>query len=254
MVTRKYLFGFLIAFTVIILSSCTTGKVVNMMQETGADYKISRYEDYQLQVNDEIYCIILTSNTDFSKQFSGVLASSSGGGSRNTSYTIYENGKISIPLFGEIEVAGLTIPQAENKIQEVMKREAIADAQVVVELKNKTFYIVSNGNKNGQYRVYKDNMTIFQALAESGEVDDVIDFKKVIILRLGEDGRTIEKTFDLRSTSIIESEFYYIKPNDVIYYSTSSARSFFRISSLGTFFATVITPLAFLTWAAAYKF
>jgi polysaccharide export outer membrane protein len=83
-------------------------------------------------------------------------------------------------------------------------------------------------------------MNIFQAIALVGQMqDELIDYKKVKIIRLNENGQSVEKTFDLTSTSIIESEYYYIKPNDYIYFSTSPDRSFFRIASATQFITTI---------------
>lgn len=72
-------------------------------------------------------------------------------------------------------------------------------------------------------------MTIFQALANAGVPDGrMLNIDKIQILRTDPiTGKTIQKEFDIRTVSIIESEFYYIKPNDLIYLATSS-KSFFQ--------------------------
>ncbi|NDW08503.1 polysaccharide biosynthesis/export family protein [Dysgonomonas sp. 520] len=239
--------GLFLLLAGISIYSCTTSKEINLMQEKGSYSAMQKLEDYRLQVYDQISCTILTRNKDFAAEFNGVVSSTESegvGGTANTGYTIYENGNISIPYFGEIEVKGLTIAEAEVAIQREMV-QSYPDAQVVVRLMNKVFYVVSNTN-NATVQVYKDNLTIFQALAMMGRVDEVMDFSKVKIVRLQEDGRSIEKIFDLRSTAIIESEFYYIQPNDVIYFSTSGKRSFFQIRSATQVVTTITTTLLFV--------
>lgn len=218
-------------------SSCTSSKTSNLLQDKGPLYASKPFEDYKLQINDEITCSILTSNKDFSDVFNGVISNDM---NTKASYAIFETGNISIPFFGEIHVLGLTIPEAEEVIQNKM-RQAIPDAQVKVFLTNNYYYVVSD-KLNGRKIIYKDNMTIYQALAMSGKPDPYIELEKVRIIRLDETGRSIVKEFDLRAESIIESEFYYIKPNDMIYYSTSK-RAFFRINSFAGLIATVIAPI-----------
>ena len=239
---KKHIFhtGFFILLWATLATSCRTAKEVNLMQDKGPYYAKTQFKDYRLQFNDEIYCTILTKNTDFAEMLNGVI--STGGGNYSSPYTIYEDGNISIPFFGDIKVVGLTIPEAEAVIQKKMQT-SIVDAQVIVNLRNKLFYIVSNRGQNGSFQVYKDNMTLFQALALSGQPDEVIDYSKVKIVRVDADGRSVEKEFDLRTTSVIESEFYYIKHNDVIYYSASAKKSFFNIPTLSTFLQTVVTPI-----------
>ena len=236
---KYFCYCLIIGLTTVLYSSCTSPKTTNLLQDKGPLYAAKPFEDYKLQINDEISCSILTSNKDFSDVFNGVISSEIGG--NRSSYPIVETGDISIPFFGEIQVLGLTIPEAEEVIQNRM-RQAIPDAQVKVFLKNNYYYIVSN-QQNGRQNIYKDNMTIFQALAINGMPGPDLELEKVKIIRLDETGRSIIKEFDLRAESIIESEFYYIKPNDMIYYSTSK-RAFFRINSVTGLIATIIAPIA----------
>ncbi|PXV62965.1 polysaccharide biosynthesis/export protein [Dysgonomonas alginatilytica] len=219
-------------------SSCTSPKTTNLLQDKGPLYAAKPFEDYKLQINDEISCSILTSNKDFSDVFNGVVSTSIGG--NRATYAIVETGDISIPFFGEVQILGLTIPEAEDVIQNKM-RQAIPDAQVKVFLNNNYYYIVSS-QQNGRREIYKDNMTIFQALAINGKPGPDLELEKVKIIRLDETGRSIIKEFDLRAESIIESEFYYIKPNDMIYYATSK-RAFFRITSVTGLITTITAPI-----------
>ena len=234
----KIISGISLFLITLLMYSCQTAGEINLMQDKGPYYSKTPYKDYRLQVNDEIACSILTGNEDLATLFN----------SDRAIYTIYDNGEISIPFFGDIKIVGLTIPEAESVIQQKMKN-SIADAQVIVRLHNNLFYIVSNKSQNGAHILYKDNMTIFQALAISGQADELIDYSKVKIIRMGPDGRSSEKTFDLRTTSIIESEFYYIKPNDIIYYSTSGKRSFFNVPSVSGLINTIVTPIFFIATA-----
>ena len=52
------------------------------------------------------------------------------------------------------------------------------------------------------------------------------------------------KVFDVRSEDIINSEFYYIEPNDVIYIQKIKGQSF-GINSVTTTISVVATTLAF---------
>lgn len=243
----KYFIYFLfIGFIIMMNSSCTSPKSTNLLQDKSPIYTSKPFKDYQLQINDEIYCSILTSNKDFSDVFNGVVSTTDL--STKASYAILESGNISIPFFGDIQILGLTIPEAEEIVLNKM-RQAIPDAQVKIFLKNNYYYVVSEG-QNGRQNIYKDNMTIYQALAINGKPGPNLELGKVKIIRLDETGRSIIKEFDLRSESIIESEFYYIKPNDLIYYSTSK-RAFFRINSFTGLISTVLAPIAtaFGVWA-----
>lgn len=235
--------------TVLFQGSCTTSNSTNLLQQKGPIYTPKPFKDYRLQYNDEIYCTILTSNKDFSDVFNDVLSIAV---NSRTQYTIFETGNISIPFFGDIDIVGLTIPEAENVIQRKM-RQAIPDAQVKVSLSNNYYYVVSE-NQNGRYYVYKDNMTIYQALAVMGEPNKRVDYNNIKIIRTDLQGKATIKSFNLKTESLIESEFYYLKPNDMIYYSTSN-RAFFQIDSFTGAISTIMAPIsvALAVWALADK-
>jgi len=261
MIHNKYIKStLLLVCSILFLHSCVTTKQTNLLQNKKPIYGTKAFENYRLQANDEIYCTVLTSDTELANAFNGILTSTNtndGGGNTNnsgtskSSYPIYENGYVSIPFFGDIRVIGQTITEAEQTIQRVMKLST-PDAQVRVRLKNNLFYVVSD-ELNGNYNIYKDNMTIYQALAIAGRPSDYTDYGKVKIVRTDKDGKSTVKVFDLRTESVIESEYYYIKPNDVIYCSTSKG-SFFRVRSLASLLTTIITPIIFTVSMFAIDF
>lgn len=236
---------------IFILSSCISPKETNLLQQKDPIYPTKGIEEYKLQVNDELECIIFTSNKELTSSFNGILTSTDaiGGGYGGRYYVLHENGKIYIPYVGEIYTLNMTLNEAEDVIQRKL-RLSFSDAQVKLRLRNNIFYVVSNGN-NGTYNILKDNMTIYQAIAISGYPNIDIDLAKVKIVR-HDNGKDIVKTFNLKTESVVESEFYYVKPNDVIYYSTSKS-SFFRATSFGTFISNIVAPITFLTTLIVLK-
>lgn len=228
-----------VILTILIASSCTSPSSSKIVQPGGKSYPAVPFEDYKLQYNDEVYCSILTNQKEFSEVFNGTV--SIGTSSNRAVYTISETGNLQIPIFGEVHIVNMTIPEAEDAIQNSM-RKAIPDAQVRVSLRNNYYYIVSE-QQNGRFEVYKDNMTIYQALAMTGMPNSRLSYDNVKIIRKNELGESTVKTFDLRHESIIESEFYYLKPNDLIYYSTSN-RSFFQIDSFTSVFSVILAPVS----------
>ncbi len=239
---------------IVIFSSCISSEETNYMQHNipidTASYRLQQFEEYRLSVRDNIACKISTADEETRNMFNTVI-SSNVADSRGLGLVVYEDGTIIIPFFGSVEVIGLTIQEAEIKIQDVM-RESIVDAQVKITLLNNMFYVYAN-DKQGEYRVYKENMTIYQALAVSGQTTGKMDLSRVKIIRRGADGHDIIKEFDLRTQEVVESQFYYIKPNDVIYFSTNK-NAFFNVTSISAFVNMVLVPLTTLFVVSKYKF
>lgn len=236
--------GFLL---VSILSSCISSEEVNYLQTINMQYPLQPYTEYRLAVDDKISCSISTSDGEVVRAFNSVV-----GTNQNAlkAYIIYSDSTVILPFFGKVKIAGHTIQEAEEIIQKFMQ-ESVLDAQVKVTLSSNYFYILAS-NKQGFYSVYKDNMTIYQALAISQQTTGTMDLSKVSIVRRDAQGNSIVKMFDLRTQDVIQSEYYYIRPNDLIYFPTNK-NSFFNIESLGSFATTMMIPLTFLVYTVMYR-
>lgn len=227
-----------------------TPEETNYLQTLNIPYPKEQYKEYRLNVDDNIQCAIYTKNTEFANVFNQVIGTDERSGN---SYLIHHNGCILLPYFGEIKIVGLTLEEAENLIQAKMQ-ESILDVQVNITLVNNYFYVLSDrGSKRGQFDIYKENMTIYQALAQIGGANNSLDYRNVRIIRKDAEGNTYVKSFDLRTKDVIQSEFYYVQPNDMYYFATSK-NSFFNVTSLSSFVNTILTPITLLIMASRVKF
>jgi polysaccharide export outer membrane protein len=105
--------------------------------------------------------------------------------------------------------------------------------------------MVGEGGK-GSFNIYKEKLNIFQALALAGGPATNADKKRVRIVRPNpEGGRPEVKEFDLRTVSVIDSEYYYVYPNDVIYLSSIKG-DFWRIENYSSALGTITTSIGFL--------
>lgn len=233
-----------------IFTSCISSEETNYLQTNvpvePSKYELTPFEPYVLAVNDNIGCRISTSDQEVRSTFDDVVTN---GNRDGLGLVIYEDSTVILPIFGPVKVAGLTIQDAQMKIQDVVQ-ESILDAQVTVSMLSNYFYVFADGQQ-GRYRVYKENLTIYQALAISGQTTQNMDLSRTKIVRKGEDGRDIIEEFDLRTQDVVESQFYYIQPNDVMYFS-KNRNSFFNVTSVNSFFSTITLPLTTLFVISTY--
>lgn len=235
-------------FAISVFSSCISSEEMNYMQNITLNYPIEPFKEYRLTIDDKISCNISTSDRSLVETFNTVLTPNQ---SAAKTYIIYSDSTVILPFFGKVKIAGLTVQEAERVIQKMMQ-ESVTDAQVKVTLASNNFYILASNKRNYQ-SVYKENMTIYQALAVAQQTTSSMDISKISILRRDAAGKTVQKTFDLRSQDIVQSEFYYIKPNDLIYIPTNK-HSFFNIESLGAFTSAMMIPLTFLVYTVLYNY
>jgi polysaccharide export outer membrane protein len=93
------------------------------------------------------------------------------------------------------------------------------------------------------YPIYKDRLNIYQALALAGDVEDFSDRYELAIIRQTMEG-SIVKEFNITDRKILDSEFYYVMPNDVIYVKPIKGRFFAINSAPYTFAFAAISTVA----------
>jgi len=229
----------LLACLALILNSCYTPRDTLLLQNSRVlpHYEKSAFEDYKIQINDEVMFRLITSN----ETFASLIAAGNNASSQQTnSYRVYPDGTIDLPFMDSIPVVGLTFPEAARSIENRFK-EMIPDAEVNLTLANKSYTVIGEAG-TGIFPVYKDRLTIFQALAQSGEILLSGDRKHVKILRETSDGPEIME-FDIRPTSIIDSKYYYIYPNDIIYVR-KQASSFYKVNGYGSFLGLIMSSVS----------
>lgn len=218
------------------------------MQALNAQYPLKPFEEYRLDVGDMITCAISSSDVELVNTFNTVLSTDQ---NALKMYRIYEDSTVILPFFGKAKIAGRTVQEAEDILQKMMQ-ESVKDVQVKVTMGNNNFFIYAE-DRRGTYPVYKENMTIYQALSLAQQTTGKMDLSKVKILRKNSDGTTRQMEFDLRSQDVIQSEFYYIKPNDYIYFPTNK-NAFFNVESLASFTSMLSGPLTFFLYSVLYRF
>ena len=105
------------------------------------------------------------------------------------------------------------------------------------------FFSVIGAVQSARVPLMKEKLTIYEALALAGDIADYGDHSKIRIIREIE-GETTIRTFDVRSKDIINSEFYYIEPNDVIYIQYMPGHTF-GINHVTTTISVVATTISF---------
>ena len=246
----------------LLMASCVTSKRVNLMQTPGKNgipqyADTVSYEDYELRIGDRLYIYVYSVDERVDKMFnssSGTIGMQmmQGGGGVGGSYDLYtylvqEDGCIDFPMVGRVPVRGMTTREVKRVLEDELSSfiKSYGDYQMMsveVKIVRRSFSVISDRG-SGTFNIQKEKVTIFEALAMAGDIGDFGDRSKVRIVREKE-GLTLVKEFDVRSEDIINSEFYYIEPNDVIYIQRIKGQSF-GINSVTTTISVVATTLAF---------
>ena len=254
--------GLLLLLLPLMLFSCVTSKRVNLMQEPAKNgipqyADTLSYVDYELRIGDRLYIYVYSVDERIDRMFNASGGGASGqmirqgmggGGSYDLyTYLVQEDGMIDFPMIGRIPVRGMTTREVKRYLEKELSSfiKGYGDYQMMsveVNIVRRSFSVISD-HGSGTFNIQKEKVTIFEALAMAGDIGDFGDRSKVRIVRETE-GVTQVKEFDVRSKDIINSEFYYIEPNDVIYIQRIKGQSF-GVNSVTTSISVVATTLAF---------
>ena len=140
------------------------------------------------------------------------------------SYVVDEEGYVELPFIGRLHVKGLTIEEAKNIIQQEIEKY-LNKTTVVVKLVNYSVSIVGEVNRPGQYKIYQDRINIFEVISLAGDLTIYAKRDDIILVRRQEKDAKIYH-INLLEDNVLESEYYYIMPDDIIYAKPVKGKNF----------------------------
>ena len=206
------------------MASCTPHRQMVYLQdkmETGDMVAIETTE-YLVKPNDILHVRVMTidreSHAIFNTEEVSRLQTSGGTGANANlyiyGYTVNEAGQIQVPVVGNIEVAGLTIEQIRERIQERVDLYLIG-ATVSVKMANFSVTVLGEVRRPGNYYIYDNEFSIMDALGLAGDLTDFGN-RNVNVVRRTAEGVTFN-AIDITSREAAASEFYYLQPGDLVY-------------------------------------
>lgn len=198
---------------------------------------------YVLQPNDYLFINVSSPDPNLSKFFNPII--NTGNNFNNASdrnffyYQIDDSLNIIFPVCGKINLRECTVLQAQERINAAIS-DYLTDFSLIVRLATNSFSVVGEVSKQGTYTMSRDQITIFDALAQAGGFSTYAKRREVKLLRKNEKGEAMLYDIDLTERKLINSDLYYIYPNDIIYVRPM------RIKMLGfgeTFSLSLITSI-----------
>lgn len=133
------------------------------------------------------------------------------------------DGKISMPLIGEVEASGRTADQLGAQITERLKafKENPSVSVRVKEVNSYYVYVLGEAMKPGKYKL-KSHATVLQALAVAGGFTTYASKNKIQVVRtvLADDGKSKELRIPVRYDDLMsgngEIKNFVLKTGDVV--------------------------------------
>ncbi|RIW12285.1 sugar transporter [Algoriphagus lacus] len=217
-------------------------------------------EEYLLQVNDIVEINIKTTDPTLNLVFGAVsndiqnqAAMGGGQGAGDAffmnGYTIDDEGMVEIPLIGKLKLVGMSTEEAKLAVEkEVVKYVNQNEFFVRVRLGGIRFSALGEFNRSGKYTILQNRVTIFEAIAFAGDLSRVAKRDEILLVRQYPDGSQIHK-INLLDRKLLGSEYFFLKPNDMIYAEPMKVREIGAGNTLVetlTLLTTSITAIALI--------
>ena len=239
----KKLFYSILAAVAVLLTSCSTPKNVAYIQNS--DYinydKSENLYDARIMPKDILTITVNTVNPEASEPFNLIVRPTlragatinTTGGSLQT-YLVDNNGCIDFPVVGTLQVGGLTKSMCEKLIHDKIQRYMNAEENpiVTVRMSNYKISVIGEVNHPGMFTVDNEKVNIFEALAKAGDLSIYGVRDRVKLIRENAKGRKEIHTVNLNDADIVNSPYYYLQQNDVLYVEPNSVKA--RNSAIGT--------------------
>ena len=140
-------------------------------------------------------------------------------------YLVDNAGEIDFPVIGRLQVGGLTKNAAENLIREQLRPYLKEIPIVTVRMSNYKISVLGEVNSPGTFTINNEKVNIFEALAMAGDMTVYGLRDNVRLIREDADGHQHIITLNMNRADIIQSPYYYLQQNDILYVTPNKTKA-----------------------------
>ncbi len=239
--------------------SCTQQRQLTILRDIGQESDTIYQKNkpaYHLQASDILYVRVITQDEEINKLFNPMFSQGNGtstlqaGSMYLLGFEVKDSGYIEMPILKKIQVAGLTLDQAQDSITSVAFRY-LKNPQIIVKLHSFEFSILGEVKSPGlkSYGTYELNL--LEAIALAGDITYNGNRENIVLMRPGADEYQVFR-LDLTDKNIVNSEQFFIQPNDVIYVEPLKSTLFretaqdylYFVSAIGSILSLIVLALS----------
>jgi polysaccharide export outer membrane protein len=222
--SKTFIFGSAAIVCLAILSSCVTQRRVEYFQDKDINvkpFKEAEFADYRLKPNDELFIQISSLDEAAANVFANsrqetvYYSSIQPYGASLMSYTIDKDGFLLLPVVGKIVVKDKTVSEVSQMLKDSLNH-ILNEPVVSVKLVNRYVSVLGEVKNPGHFPYSQDKLTIYDALGLAGDITEYGNRNKVVLIR-NIAGENIRINLDITKSDILSSEFYNLRPNDIVY-------------------------------------
>ena len=234
---KKFSSQLLTLCVIVLIASCGSSKKVAYLENSSSvQLSTTGYlYDARIMPKDELTIIVNTTTPSAAAPFNMTIPTSVVGDDRRIltsqfnlqTYLVGNDGTINFPIIGTIKVGGLTKKESEQLILEKIRPYLAESERPIVTVRQSGFSITVIGEvmMPGNYRVSNEKINVFEALGRAGDMTIHGVRSHVKLIREDINGTKSIYTLNLNDASIVNSPYYYLQQNDIIYVEPNKAKA-----------------------------
>lgn len=233
---QKY---FLIAASALLLASCASKTKIVYLQDIDKNSSYEGMRNYEAVLQpDDLLGIVVSSVTPEaampfnvpdmpygmnigSENISGGMQSQQNRGLKT--YLIDNSGQIDFPILGKVKLGGLSKTEANALMVEKISKY-IKDPTVSIRILNYKVSVMGEVQRPGPIQLNGERISLLDALASAGDLTIYGQRKNILVIRDSEGKKTFNRV-DITKSDFLNSPFYYLAQNDVVYVEPNQTRT-----------------------------
>ena len=233
---KKFFLPIVVLTMVVLLGSCSSGKDVPYCQNIDEISLAGSNGLYDSKIMPKDMLTITVSTTDpaaaapFNLSVGNTVGASgqlSNGGGNLQGYLVDNDGNINFPVIGHMHVQGMTKSQCQDMIREKLLPYMAATENPIVTVRMSSYRVTVTGevNRPGVIPVSTEKMSIVEALAQAGDLTVYGKRDNIMLIREDETGQKKMVRLNMNDANLINSPYYYLQQNDIIYVQPNSVKA-----------------------------
>lgn len=224
---KKYVQVFLNIILLSLLFHCKPKQNIVYMSNNNFESEVSqaKYSGLHIQEGDQLQ-ILVSAFDDIAVRPFNLSSMARTGNSEGTAgsgasvpsqYIVNSDGSIIFPVLGTVFCKGMTKTQLKDDLEGRLKRY-LTDPLVTITLTNFNISVLGEVKGPGQKTSPTEKLNVFQAIALAGDLTYDANRTNVKLIRTDEaTGKDVVVSLDLSEASIMNSPYYYLQQNDILY-------------------------------------
>ena len=219
----------------------------------------SNYNNLKIKPNDQLAITVSADEIEAAMPFNLPYVGNSLGGQSGEvriggtpslqKYLVNSDGEIQFPVLGSIEVVGLNRKELSSLLEAKIS-DYIKNPIVNIQISNFQITVLGEVKQPGTFPVQDEYISLPKALGLAGDLTIYGKRKNVLVVRESMNGVKEHAYLDLTDAGIVNSRFYYLQQNDVVYVEPNGPQlqsaSYNRNASVYISIASVLVSLAVL--------